>query len=92
MPPKHIRGPGKVKKTKQILLPGAYPLINDVVPVIPVHLDPMLRRAAPEPPKSIELKCYAWSWNYMPSEDLETRYYNKITGVMEWRCAYCKKR
>ena len=28
----------------------------------------------------------------MPSEDPETRYYNEITGVMEWRCAYCEKR
>jgi hypothetical protein len=92
MPPKRIRGPGKVKKTKQTLLPGAHPLINDVVPVIPAHLDPTLRRAALEPPKSIEPKRYAWLWNYMPSEDPETRYYNKITGVMEWRCAYYEKR
>ena len=92
MPPKRTRGLGKVKKTKQTLLPGAHPPINDVVPVIPAHLDPTLRRAAPEPPKSIEPKRYAWSWNYMPSEDPETRYYNEITGVMEWRCAYCEKR
>jgi hypothetical protein len=28
----------------------------------------------------------------MPSEDPETRYYNEITGVMEWRCAYYEKR
>jgi len=83
MPPKYIRGPGKVKKTKQTLLPGAHPPINDVVPVIPTYLDPILRRAAPEPPKSIEPKRYAWSWNYMPSKDLETRYYNKITRVIE---------
>jgi hypothetical protein len=60
MPPKRIRGPGKVKKTKQILLPSAHPPINNVVPVIPAHLDPMLRRAALEPPKSIEPKRYAW--------------------------------
>jgi hypothetical protein len=59
MPPKHIRGLRKVKKTKQILLSSAHPLINNVVPVIPIYLDPMLRRAAPEPPKSIELKRYA---------------------------------
>jgi hypothetical protein len=72
MPPKYICGPGKVKKTKQILLSGAYLLINDVVLIIPVYLDPMLRCVVLEPLKSIELKRYAWSWNYMPSEDLET--------------------
>ena len=60
MPPKRIRGPGKVKKTKQTLLPGAHPLINDVIPVIPAHLDPTLRRVVLEPLKSIELKRYAW--------------------------------
>lgn len=28
----------------------------------------------------------------MPNEDPETRYYNEVTGVCEWRCAYCEKR
>ena len=59
MPPKRTRGPRKVKKTKQILLPSAYPPINNVVPVIPTYLNPMLRRVALEPPKSIEPKRYA---------------------------------
>jgi hypothetical protein len=61
MPPKRTRGPRKVKKTKQILLPSAYPLVNNVVPVIPIYLDLMLRRVAPEPLKSIEPKHYTWS-------------------------------
>ena len=59
MPPKYIRGPGKVKKTKQILLPSAHSSINNVVPVISMYLDPILRCAAPEPPKLIEPKRYA---------------------------------
>ena len=59
MPPNRTRGLVKGKKTKQTLLPGAHPPINDVVPVIPAHLDPTLRRTAPEPPKSIEPKRYA---------------------------------
>jgi len=92
MPPKRTRGPIKAKKTKQTLLPGARPPTDDVVPAIPTRLDPTLRRVALEALKPIEPKRYAWSWNHMPSDDLETRYFNKTTRVIEWRCAYCKKR
>jgi len=59
MPPKRTRGPIKAKKTKQTLLPGARPPINNVVPVIPTYLDPTLRRVALEPLKLTELKRYA---------------------------------
>jgi hypothetical protein len=58
MPLKRIRGLKKVKKTKQTLLPGVYPLINDIIPVILVHFDLTLRRVILEPLKSIELKRY----------------------------------
>ena len=59
MPLKRTRRPKKVKKTKQILLLSAYPLINDIILVILTHLDPTLRRAVLKPLKSIELKRYA---------------------------------
>ena len=28
----------------------------------------------------------------MPNKDPETRYFNEISGIYEWRCAYCEKR
>jgi hypothetical protein len=28
----------------------------------------------------------------MPNEDLETRYFNNITSVSEWRCVYYDRR
>jgi hypothetical protein len=58
MPLKYICGPKKTKKTKQTLLLSAYPPINNVIPVIPMHLNLMLRRIALKPLKPIELKRY----------------------------------
>jgi len=58
MPPKRIYGPVKAKKTKQTLLPSACPPTNDIVPVIPTYLDPILHYIAPEPLKPTELKRY----------------------------------
>ena len=34
--------------------------------------------------------CYAFS--HMPDEDPETKYYNRKTGSLEWRCKYCPKK
>jgi len=58
MPPKYIHGLVKVKKTKQTLLPSTCPPTNDVVPVIPTYLDPILRCTALEPLKPTEPKQY----------------------------------
>jgi hypothetical protein len=91
MPPKRPRHIAKPKKIKQTLLPGARPPTNDITPDIPAHLDPATRRVTTDP-KPPEPKRWAWSWKHMPNEDPETRYINEITGVSEWRCAYCEKR
>jgi hypothetical protein len=31
----------------------------------------------------------SWIYDHMPDEDRETRYYNKTTAALEWRCKYC---
>ena len=31
----------------------------------------------------------SWIYDHMPDEDRETRYYNKTTSALEWRCKYC---
>lgn len=34
---------------------------------------------------------FSWVFKHMPDENIETRYYNEITGKEEWRCRYCPK-
>ena len=31
----------------------------------------------------------SWIYDHIPDEDRETRYYNKTTTALEWRCKYC---
>lgn len=95
MPPKRVRLSAKSKNTNQTLLPGAQPpsnRSNNDIPTIPLHLDPALTRAAPGTLQPKDPKRWAWSWQHMPDENPETRYYHEITGIPEWRCAYCAKR
>jgi hypothetical protein len=33
----------------------------------------------------------SWVFDHMPDKDRETRYFNKKTGNLEWRCRYCPK-
>ena len=33
----------------------------------------------------------SWIFNHMPDSNMQTKYYNEITNVEEWRCRYCSK-
>jgi hypothetical protein len=34
----------------------------------------------------------SWIFRHMPDEDMQTLYYSEITGLEEWRCAYCDRK
>src|ERR1700712_5260211 len=69
---------------------------NDVAPPVPIDLDPTTRRAGSEsltPPRQASKanKRWAWTFQHMPSQNIEERYYDDITGREVWRCGYCLK-
>ena len=69
---------------------------NDVPPPLPIDLNPTTRRAASEPPTPPGPapkpgKRWAWVFQHMPSENVEERYYDDISGKEVWRCGYCSQ-
>lgn len=33
----------------------------------------------------------SWVFRHMPDDEMQMKYYNRHTGLEEWRCAYCEK-
>ena len=47
------------------------------------------RAPAPPLPQRPKQLRHSWIFRHMPDEDMQTKYYNEITGLEEWRCRYC---
>lgn len=82
---------------RQVHLNFAPPPTNDdAAPPLPIELDPTTRRAPSEPantpePSAAKNKRWAWIFQHMPSENINERYYDEISGKEIWRCGYCPK-
>jgi hAT family C-terminal dimerisation region len=56
---------------------------------VPSTPTPAPREPAPPLPSRQKTLRHSWVFNHMPDADMQTKYYNPITGVEEWRCRYC---
>ena len=48
-------------------------------------------RPPPPPPQPKEKLRHSWVFRHMPDEDMQTKYYNEVTKLEEWRCRYYTK-
>ena len=49
---------------------------------------PAPRSPTPPLPTRTRQPRHSWVFCYMPDIDIQTKYYNAITGLEEWRCRY----